>query len=377
LSQNQPPSGIGDRPSGLNRGRAALTWEDVPFLDHRAARTYIQRISSTLSSGLVSALPALFSESPDPDSALILFDQLVCGSQEVAQLLDQSHSLAHYAMLVFGHSRYLGDTLIQNPELLHSVLRDRHLDRSFSREEFHEALARFRARSFESDVSVLLARFKRREYVRIMLRDVLKIAPLAETTAEISALADVLIEDALGEAESRLRRRYEWPKTLDAANRVVDVPFTVLSLGKLGGNELNYSSDVDLLYLFGDGTEVAGAAIGNREYFIRLAQSVTEILSRATGEGAVFRIDLRLRPQGNEGELAIGLSQALRYYSSLAHDWERQALIKVRHAAGDLMLARQFMRNVQPHVYTEQVNFAAIKTALVARERMHTSRRFK
>ncbi len=378
MSQNKPPSGSGDRsPAGLNSSRAPLNWDDVSFLDPRAARAYIDRISSTLSSALVSALPALFHESPDPDSALILFDELVCGSPEIAGLLDRYHSLAHYALLVFGHSRYLGDTLIQNPDLLYSFLRDRNLDRSFSREEFQEALARFRARSFQSDVSVLLSRFKRREYVRIMLRDILKIAPLAETTAEISALADVLIEDALREAESRLLRRYDAPKTLDAANRLMDVPFTVLSLGKLGGNELNYNSDVDLLYLFGDGKEPPDASVSNREYFVRLAQLVTEILARVTSEGAVFRIDLRLRPQGNEGELAISLSHALAYYSSLAHDWERQALIKLRHAAGSQTLGREFVRRIQPHVYTEQVNFAAIKTALVARERMHTSRRYK
>jgi len=390
LYQNKPPSGTGENlPSAANeaedrarssfnpRGQGPLVWDDVPFHDRQGVRPYLERISSKLSSKLATALPALFFESPDPDSALILFDQLVSGSPEIAHLLDRHHSLAHYALIVFGHSRFLGDTLLQNTDLLQSFLRERNFDRSFSREEFHEALARFRARSFESDVSVLLSRFKRREYIRIMLRDVLKIAPLAETTAEISALADVLIEDALREAESRLLRRYEWPKTVDAANRLNDVPFTVLSLGKLGGNELNYSSDVDLLYLFGDGKEPADAAIGNREYFVRLAQSVTEILSHATSEGAVFRIDLRLRPQGNEGELAIGLSQALRYYASLAHDWERQALIKVRHTAGNQMLAREFVRSVQPHVYTEQINFAAIKTALMARERMHTSRRYK
>ena len=81
-----------------------------------------------------------------------------------------------------------------------------------------------------------------------------------------------------------------------------------------------------------------------------------------------------MRPQGGEGELAIRLSQALTYYAETAHDWERQALIKVRHAAGDINLARDFIRAVQPHVYTEQVNFAAIKTALVAREKMQQRR---
>src|SRR5438105_2700329 len=140
------------------------------------------------------------------------------------------------------------------------------------------------------------------------------------------------------------------------------------------GNELNYSSDVDFMYIFGDGEEPPNAAISNREYFIRLAQHVTEILSRMTREGAAFRIDLRLRPQGGEGELAVSLSQALRYYASVAHDWERQALIKVRHSAGDATLAREFIRSVQPAVYTEQVNFVAIKTALVAREKMQKRR---
>jgi glutamate-ammonia-ligase adenylyltransferase len=96
-----------------------------------------------------------------------------------------------------------------------------------------------------------------------------------------------------------------------------------------------------------------------------------------TREGAVFRIDMRLRPQGGEGELAISLEHALRYYAASAHDWERQALIKVRHSAGDAILAREFVRAVQPHVYTEKVNFAAIETALEARERMQTRRHFR
>src|SRR5262249_21646908 len=137
----------------------------------------------------------------------------------------------------------------------------------------------------------------------------------------------------------------------------------------------NYSSDIDLLYIYGDGPEPASAPISNREYFVRLAQQVTEILSRPTAEGAVFRIDLRLRPQGKEGELAISLSNALQYYAETAHDWDRQALITVRHSAGDVQLARAFIRRIQPQVYSEEINFAAIKTALVAREKIDRKRR--
>ncbi len=348
---------------------------NIPFQDRQSAQLNLARASGRVSPALAAALPALLAETPDPDSALLLFERLVNDSStEVVRLLDRHNFLAHYALVVFGHSRFLGETLIQSPDLLQSFLREKNLDRSFSREEFHESLARFRSRSFETDVSLLLARFKRREYVRIMLRDVLKIAPLAETTAEISGLADVLIEEALREADSRLQRLYETPRHLDAEGRLVDTPFAILSLGKLGGSELNYSSDVDLMYIFGDGEEPPRTPVSNREYFIRLAQQVTEILSRVTREGPAFRIDLRLRPQGGEGELAVSLSQALRYYATTAHDWERQALIKVRYSAGEPGLAREFIRAVQPHVYTEQVNFAAMKTALVAREKMHKRR---
>jgi [glutamine synthetase] adenylyltransferase / [glutamine synthetase]-adenylyl-L-tyrosine phosphorylase len=343
------------------------------FRDPHAAKLSLERVGSRLSRGLASALPGLLAESPDPDGALLLFERL-CESSETVRLLEQHNSLAHYAIVVFAHSRFLGETLIRNTDLLLSFLREKNLDHSFSQEEFHEGLSRFRARSSESEVALVLAGFKRREYLRIMLRDVLKIAPLAETTAEISALADVLIEEALRESDIKLQRRHGTAQHLDALGRSVDTPFAILALGKLGGNELNYSSDVDLMYIYGDGQESPRTAVSNREYFIRLAQQTTEILSRVTREGPVFRIDLRLRPQGGEGELAIPLSQALAYYSESAHDWERQALIKVRHTAGDLALAREFIRGVQPHVYTEKVNCAAIKTALVAREKMQKQR---
>jgi len=348
----------------------------VSFRESEVAHKNFERISLKISPGLAKALPTLLAESPDPDSALLLFERFVSeASPETLRLIEGHPFLAHYAIAVFGYSWYLGETLIRNPDLMHTFVREKRLDRSFTREEFSEALARFRSRSFERDNSLLLARFKRREYVRIMLRDVLHIAPLAETTAEISAMSDVLIEEALREAESEMERRFGLPQHLDSEGRAVNTPFAVLSMGKLGGNELNYSSDIDLLFLFGDGREPPSAPISNREYFVRLAQQVTEILSRPTAEGAVFRIDLRLRPQGNEGELAINLSHALRYYAVTAHDWERQALIKVRFSAGNEGLAREFIRRIQPQIYSEEINFAAIKTALMTREKIDRKRR--
>src|SRR5215475_12866865 len=340
------------------------------------AQNRYERLSRILPPTLAQLVDTLVAESPDSESALLLLERLITEtSPESPRLFEEHPFLAHYAIAVFGTSWYLGETLIKNSDLLHLFLRERRLERSLSHEDFSEALARFRSRSWDRDASLPLARFKRREYIRIMLRDVLRIAPLAETTAEISALSDVLLEDALREAESAMEHKYGLPQHADAEGRLVQTPFAVLSLGKLGGNELNYSSDIDLLFLYGDGREPATASISNREYFIRLAQTMTEILSRPTSEGSVFRIDLRLRPQGNEGELAVSLSHALEYYAAKAHDWERQALIKVRFSAGDERLAREFIHKIQPQIYSEQVNFVAVKTALMTREKIDRKRR--
>jgi glutamate-ammonia-ligase adenylyltransferase len=355
---------------------SAVLPANVQFRDLEAARRNLARIRQLAPAGVQDALAALLPSSPNPDAAVNQFERLAeSASPDLLRLLEKHQFLIHYAVVVFASSSWLGETLIHNTDLFHGFVRDKSLDRSHSREEFQESFARMRSRSFETDTAVLLARFKKREYVRIMLRDVLGVATLAETTAEISALSDVLIEEALREVHSQLQHRYGSPQRLDPEGRVTDSRFAVLSLGKLGGNELNYSSDIDLLYLYDGGVEPPRAEISNREYFIRLAQLTTELLSRHTREGPVFRIDLRLRPQGNEGEPAVPLPHAIHYYSHVAHDWELQAMIKVRHSAGDLGLAREFVRRVQPFVYRPELNFVAIKTALASREKMGSHRR--
>jgi glutamate-ammonia-ligase adenylyltransferase len=336
----------------------------VLFAEPARAEENLARVRRLAPAEIADLVPTLLAESPDPDGALNLFERL-CQSagEELFRLLQRHQFLLHYALTVFGYSQFLGDTLIQNQDLLHGLAREKNLEQSLSREEYGERLARFRSRSFETEISTLLARFKRREYVRIMLRDVLNIASLAEVTADISALSDVLIEQALLHSQAQLSGRHGQPQHAGRDGRLVDTPFAVLSLGKLGGNELNYSSDVDLLLLYGDGVN-PGGAISNREYFIRLGQQVTDVLSRPTPEGSVFRIDLRLRPQGSEGEPAIALAHAQRYYSEVAHDWELQALIKARYSAGNLELAREFIRGMQPRVYTSKLNFSPSKRRL-------------
>ena len=332
------------------------------------ARQNLQAIQARAAHISPDTLLRLLGESPDADQALNLLERLTGEADEqVLKLIERDHVLLHCALVIFGHSYWLGETIIHNQDVLSSLRDRKSLDRPFDREDYRGRFARFGSLSTASDVSAWLARFKKREYVRIAIRDLLGIATLAETTAEISALADFLIEEALREAAGQMRRRY------GALEHPWREEFAVLALGKLGGSELNYSSDVDLLFLY-SGHDSEGP-LSLREYFIRQAQSLTDILARSTPEGAVFRIDLRLRPQGSEGEPAVSLAHALNYYAHAAHDWELQALIKVRHVAGDLALARRFMRGIEPHVYTRTINFEALETALHSRERLGMQRR--
>jgi len=348
--------------------------EVVRFRDPLRARRTLGELQSRLMEVTIQALPSLLIDIPDADQALMLLERLVSTSDDrLAKLLDGDHSLLHRILLLCGHSYWLGEALVQNVDLIPGLQRDRDLQRTLEREDFLESYARVRARSSEAEASLLLARFKKRALVRIALRDILGVATLAESTSELSALADVLIGEAVNCVSSQVRARHGSPLLVDARGRQVEARFAVLSLGKLGGSELNYSSDVDLLYLY-DGGEAAGE-LTLREHFVRQAQLVTELLSRATPEGPVFRIDLRLRPQGHEGEAAVALDQAVRYYTHAAQDWELQALIKARHCAGDAELAREFLSAVQSRIYVATINFAAIETAANSRRKIGEHRR--
>ena len=342
---------------------------DVAFREPAAAAKNLRGLREGLTPQSYAAVCRLLAEGPDPDTILVLLDRLVESSPRETALFAAQPSILHYTSLIFGHSSWLGETLVQNPDLLRALGRVGDLESAYSPQAYREKFGRWRAALPNTDLPESLARFRKREYVRILLRELLGIAKLAESTGEISALADALVEEATSTVNTRLRQRYGPPQWV-ADGRLQYSRFAVVSLGKLGGDELNYSSDIDLLFLYDGGIEPPNARLSNREYFIQLAQQTTELLSRRTQEGQVFRIDLRLRPQGHEGELAAGLSKAIRYYSEVAEDWELQAMIKARHTAGDVGITRQFVRAIAPYIYRPNVNFAAVKTALQSRERI-------
>lgn len=347
---------------------------NLPFTEPVRARANLERLGGCLPESLFSLLPTVLAQVPDPDGSLNYLERFSreAGKRVLATVARQPARL-HYLLALFSHSRFLSESLILQPELIDWLGRNKHLERLKSKEELLEEYARFESTTIELEPALLLARFKRRQYLRITLKDILGISTLVETTLELSTLADVLLEKALRMAETELQRRTGAPQTRDALGRRVRARFAVVSLGKLGGNELNYYSDIDLLFLYdGEGHTNApppGQGISNSEYFIRLAQRLLQIIAGVTSEGAVFRVDMRLRPRGGEGDLALSLPAAMHYYQRRAREWEWQMLLKARPSAGDPGLVREFLAAVEPFLYRGPMHFGAVESVLAARGR--------
>lgn len=351
----------------------ALEFAQLPFDQPARARANLDLLRQRLPERLLAQLPTVLAQLPDPDAALNYLERFSReAAKRVFSSLARQPALLHYLLALFSHSRFLSETLIQQPEMILWLGREKNLSQLKTKEELLEEYARFETTTLESDPSLALARFKRRQYLRITLKDILGLAALAETTLELSVLADVLLEKALVYAQTELRQRYGVPQALDERGRLVRARFAIVSLGKLGGEELNYSSDIDLLFLFtGEGeTSAPGQAdrLGNSEFFLRLAQRVLQIVAGLTREGAVFRVDMRLRPGGGEGDLAISLPAAVHYYTHRAREWERQMLLKARPSAGDADLVQDFLGAVHPVLYRGPMHFSVVESVVKARE---------
>jgi len=348
----------------------------VPFEDPDKAEGNLACLEQQLAPTLMGPLASLLAQSPDPDGALNLLERYVQGAPpDVLGELARYPTALSYLVAIFGYSAFLAETLLAEPGLVIQFARDRNFTKLKSKEELMQDYARFATTSPDPWLAAELARFKRRNYLRIVLKDVLGISTLGETTLELSALADVILTNAVLYCDRELEKRYGQPQYRDEQGRIVRSGFSIIALGKLGGSELNYSSDIDLLFLYSHDGETAGGSerdsvITNKEYFVRLAHAITRTITQTTPQGQVFRVDLRLRPEGDQGDLAISLKSAREYYEHRARDWELQMLIKARHSAGDARLTRDFLRSVEPEMYRAPGDFEAVESVLGTREKI-------
>jgi len=327
------------------------------FADARAALANLHALTpdpvdAELLDPFLPRLLKEISEAPDPDMALNNLERLAAQGERAAlfRLLSSHPGAVHLIAKLGGTSQFLADTLRRRPTLLAWLLEPGTM-RQWLADELEGELDQS-ARAFDRPEARwnALRRFKYRQLLRIGCRDILGDADLTVTTEELSRLADVCLSAAWRWAEEELRQRYGLPRGEDGT----PTGLAVIGMGKLGGDELNYSSDIDLVFVYGDDGETSGGSAGripNGDYFARGARAIVEALESVTDEGYAFRVDLRLRPEGRMGGVILSLESYRGYLADRAELWERQALIKARFCAGDAGVAARFFDLVRPFVF--------------------------
>ena len=317
----------------------------------------------------------LLRDLPDENGARLFLDRLSTEQPRAFRTLTSQPALLADALALAAWSPLLATTLEQNPEYFSWLARERTNPRVRSLDEFKESLARFALMNSSLNPQNLLARFRRRELLRTYLHDIRRSHTLVETMEELSNLADAILDYALSLARQDLDNRYGSPQHVDERGRIATAEFCVVALGKLGSMELNYASDIDLIFLYSDDGNTSGSGergeVSNREYFVKLSETIARLAGQSGGEGAAYRVDLRLRPHGRDGALACSLAEAARYYMSSAQDWERQALIRSRSAAGSAELFAKFKEAVTPHVFRPDVSVStALESVRLAKQKI-------
>lgn len=292
-----------------------------------------------------------------------------------AALIAAPEELRSSLPLVFAASDFVAQSCIREPQLLHALITSGDLQKPLGRADFVARAPELAPESAvipASDAEFLasLRHWRRREMVRIAWRDLAGWAGLEETLAELSAFADAAIQIAYAYARRSLVARYGEPRSAGGAAQ----PLIVIGMGKLGGGELNFSSDIDLVLLFPEHGETDGPRrIESEEFFSRLGQTMIRLLETPTQNGIVFRVDMRLRPFGDSGALVSSFASFEDYLLRHGREWERYAYVKARAVTAPDAYAEIYNNAVRPFVYRRYVDYGVFESlremkALIERE---------
>lgn len=262
---------------------------------------------------------------------------------------------------VFALSDFVAKTCIRNPDIIADLIGCSDLKKSYGDNEYAKRLLSLLSDTkSDSETGNILKKFRSREMMRIAWRDLSGIAGFPETVRDLSIFADACIDAALSRLYENMKSEFGTPANLSGqAQRLV-----VIGMGKLGGYELNFSSDIDLVFAYPDGGETKGGkkTISNEEFFIRLCRRLITIIGATGYEGMVFRVDLRLRPYGENGPIVMNFDSMEDYYQEQGREWERYALIKARIVAGDKVAGEKLLEMLKPFVYRRYLDFGAIES---------------
>ncbi len=306
----------------------------------------------------ITAIAGAVALAPDPDLALLGIERFIDGAGAPPRDRDLLEALA----VLSGSSRMIPALLARDPVLLRHAARSPLLLRPRTEPDLRRLLvraARFIAPDDVDGLNRLLRRVRAREIVRIALRD-LRRARVKEVTGELSSLATACLDAAIRFHDRRLREKHGPPAGLAA--REAGAGFCALAMGKLGSRELNFSSDIDLLYVYDrDGETEGERPITHFAYYAKLAELVTESIAKPTEDGFVFRVDLNLRPDGQNGPIVNSLRAAEMYYQTFGRTWERNALVKARPGAGDLAVGDELLRLLDRFIWRRSLDLGVVQ----------------
>jgi glutamate-ammonia-ligase adenylyltransferase len=321
----------------------------VGFADWRAANRRLRRMADDPRVGLALAdlLPHLLmtlADAASPDRVLVNFERFAYSAADRLALLRYLASnprAVEILVTLFAGSQFLTEILLRNPEYFEQLMEHKHHALPKSVEQFCAgAQAAVASSEATADQLAALRRFQRRELLHIGACDLLDLFDLPTVTAQLSNLADSLVSACLSIASAQ-------------SNMATD-GFAVIAVGKLGGGELNYSSDIDLLFI----------ATADAAAYRRLSERLIEALALVTAEGFLYRVDMRLRPWGRLGALVSSLDGYIAYLGEHARLWEKQALLKARVIAGDETVGDEFLRRAGPLLFDSIAE--AVRTGVYA-----------
>jgi [glutamine synthetase] adenylyltransferase / [glutamine synthetase]-adenylyl-L-tyrosine phosphorylase len=262
---------------------------------------------------------------------------------------------------VFAFSDFVAASSTRDPALLADLIASADLLRPFPQDEYRQLLqAALAGVADENELSRRLRCCRRREWVRIAWRDLAGWANLSETIADLSNFADACLDQTLDIL-------YQWQCTaygVPTGSNGAQQRLIILGLGKLGARELNFSSDVDLIFAYPQTGETQGAerSISNDDFFTRLCRRLIKIIGQPTPDGFMFRVDLRLRPFGESGPLVMSFDALEQYYQEQGREWERYALIKARVVAGDKEFGARLLERLRPFIYRRYLDYSAFES---------------
>ena len=277
-------------------------------------------------------------------------------SQNIA--LPKDPQIIEALQRVFTFSDFVAQNCIRDPSLISNLIESQDLQRSYSKNDYDKRLKKTLIDA--KDEAILahhLRAYRRREMTRIAFRDLCGWSNLAETVSDLSTMADTCLEHTTAILYNRLCEKLGVPTAVDGeAQQLV-----VLGLGKLGARELNFSSDVDLIFTYPKAGHTRGTtqSVSNEDFFERLCRQLIKAISQTTPDGFVFRMDMRLRPYGENGPLVMHFDALENYYEQQGREWERYAMIRARVVAGDKKAGGQLLERLNPFIYRRYLDYGA------------------